>query len=48
MPDIHEAFVIIDRAGRLQVPKEYLEALSIDNRATLEFDGERIVITPPR
>ena len=47
-PDIHEAFVIIDRAGRLQVPKEYLEALSIDNRATLEFDGERIVITPPR
>jgi ABC-type lipoprotein export system ATPase subunit len=47
-PDIHEAFVIIDRAGRLQVPKEYLEALAIDNRATLEFDGERIVITPPR
>lgn len=47
-PDIHEAFVIIDRAGRLQVPKEYLEALSIDSRATLEFDGERIVITPPR
>ncbi|KAA8782597.1 ABC transporter ATP-binding protein [Paenibacillus polysaccharolyticus] len=47
-PDVHEAFVIIDRAGRLQVPKEYLEALSIDSRATLEFDGERIVITPPR
>ncbi|MBY0204403.1 ABC transporter ATP-binding protein [Paenibacillus cucumis (ex Kampfer et al. 2016)] len=47
-PDVHEAFVIIDRAGRLQVPREYLEALSIDSRATLEFDGERIVITPPR
>lgn len=46
--EVHEAFVIIDRAGRLQVPREYLEALSIDNRATLEFDGERIVITQPK
>ncbi|MCM3784394.1 ABC transporter ATP-binding protein [Neobacillus mesonae] len=46
--EVHEAFVIIDKAGRLQVPKEYLEALSIDNRATLEFDGERIVITQPK
>lgn len=48
MSEVHEAFVIIDRAGRLQVPREYLEALSIDNRATLEFDGERIVITQPK
>ncbi|SFS61116.1 ABC transporter ATP-binding protein [Paenibacillus sp. 453mf] len=48
MGEVHEAFVIIDRAGRLQVPREYLEALSIDNRATLEFDGERIVITQPK
>ncbi|WIV18216.1 MULTISPECIES: ABC transporter ATP-binding protein [Paenibacillus] len=46
--EVHEAFVIIDRAGRLQVPREYLEALSIDERATLEFDGERIVITQPK
>lgn len=48
MSEVHEAFVIIDQAGRLQVPREYLEALSIDNRATLEFDGERIVITQPK
>lgn len=46
--EIHEAFVILDRAGRLQVPREYLEALSISDRATLEFDGERIVITQPK
>lgn len=46
--EVHEAFVIIDRAGRLQVPREYLEALSISERATLEFDGERIVITQPK
>lgn len=45
---VHEAFVVIDKVGRLQVPKEYLSALSIKDKATMEFDGERIVITPPK
>ena len=43
----HEALVILDRAGRLQVPKEYLEALNITNRAKLELDGDRILISSP-
>lgn len=45
--DGHEAFVVLDRAGRLQVPKEYLEALQIGQKATMEFDGEKITIRPP-
>ncbi|WP_409341203.1 ABC transporter ATP-binding protein [Paenibacillus sp. MBLB4367] len=44
----HEAFVVLDRAGRLQVPKEYLEALEIDGKATMEFDGEKITIRAPK
>ncbi|HZG55942.1 ATP-binding cassette domain-containing protein [Paenibacillus sp.] len=44
----HEAYVVIDRAGRLQIPKEYLEALGIGNKASLEFDGEKIVIKAPK
>jgi len=44
----HEAYVVIDRAGRLQIPKEYLEALGIGNKASLEFDGEKIVIRAPK
>lgn len=44
----HEAFVVLDRAGRLQVPKEYLEALKIDGKATMEFDGEKITIRAPK
>jgi len=44
----HEAYVVIDRAGRLQIPKEYLEALGIGNKASLEFDGERIIIQAPK
>lgn len=45
---VHEAYVVVDRVGRLQVPKEYLTALNIKDKATMEFDGERIVITPPK
>ncbi|MNE16316.1 Lipoprotein-releasing system ATP-binding protein LolD [compost metagenome] len=48
LQEIHEAFVVVDRVGRLQVPKEYLEAVGIDGRASMEFDGEKIVIMAPK
>jgi len=44
----HEEYVVLDRAGRLQVPKEYLAALRIAGKATMEFDGETIMIKAPR
>jgi hypothetical protein len=34
--------------GRLQIPKEYLQALQIGDKATLEFDGEKILIRAPK
>ncbi|MFX3633420.1 MAG: ABC transporter ATP-binding protein [Candidatus Pristimantibacillus sp.] len=48
LQEVHEAYVVVDRVGRLQVPKEYLSALAIKDKATMEFDGERIIITPPK
>lgn len=48
LQEIHEAFVVVDRVGRLQVPKEYLDAVGIDGRASMEFDGDKIVITAPK
>ncbi|OMF22773.1 ABC transporter [Paenibacillus sp. FSL H8-0548] len=48
LQSVHEAYVVVDRVGRLQVPKEYLTALNIKDKATMEFDGERIIITPPK
>lgn len=48
LQEVHEAFVVVDRAGRLQVPKEYLEAIGIEGRASMEFDGDKIVITAPK
>lgn len=48
LQQVHEAYVVVDRVGRLQIPKEYLAALNIKDKATIEFDGERIVIVPPK
>ncbi|MDF2937820.1 MAG: ABC-type antimicrobial peptide transport system, ATPase component [Paenibacillaceae bacterium] len=46
--DEHEEYVVLDRAGRLQVPKAYLEQLGIGGKASMEFDGEKIIIKAPR
>ncbi len=43
----HEEFVVIDRVGRLQIPKAYLDAMNVDGKAVLEFDGKRVMIGPP-
>ncbi len=44
----HEEMVIVDRAGRLQIPREYLEELGIAGRAKVDLEDGRIVITPPK
>ncbi|MFD0588026.1 ABC transporter ATP-binding protein [Paenibacillus sp. GCM10027627] len=46
--NVHEAYVVVDRVGRLQVPKEYLTALGIKDKASMEFDGEKIIISSPK
>jgi putative ABC transport system ATP-binding protein len=46
--EAHEEYVVLDRAGRLQVPKAYLTALNINGKATMEFDGDTIMIKAPR
>jgi ABC-type lipoprotein export system ATPase subunit len=46
--EVHEAFVVVDRAGRLQVPKEFLQALSIGDKASMELEGDKIIIRAPK
>ncbi|QHT60386.1 ABC transporter ATP-binding protein [Paenibacillus lycopersici] len=46
--NVHEEYVVVDRVGRLQIPKAYLSALQITDKASMEFDGERIIISPPK
>jgi bifunctional DNA-binding transcriptional regulator/antitoxin component of YhaV-PrlF toxin-antitoxin module len=44
--DIYEELVVLDSAGRLQVPKEYLEQFGISLRARLDITEEGILIRP--
>jgi putative ABC transport system ATP-binding protein len=46
--DRHEEYIVLDRAGRLQVPMAYLDALQISGKASMEFDGEKIMIRAPK
>jgi ABC-type lipoprotein export system ATPase subunit len=46
-PDVtHQEYVVVDRAGRLQIPGEYLRALGIDGRAVLRLEDGHIVVEP--
>ena len=40
--DTHEELVVLDRSGRLQLPKDYMEALEIKggDKVKVELDGE--------
>jgi len=42
----HEELAVLDRAGRLQIPKEYLASLGIKggDKVKVELEGEKIVI----
>jgi ABC-type lipoprotein export system ATPase subunit/bifunctional DNA-binding transcriptional regulator/antitoxin component of YhaV-PrlF toxin-antitoxin module len=44
--EVFEELVVLDSAGRLQVPKEYLEQFGIKGRARLELTEEGILIRP--
>jgi ABC-type lipoprotein export system ATPase subunit len=44
----HLEYVVVDRAGRLQIPQDYLRALGIDDRAVVRLENGRIVIEPVR
>ena len=45
----HEELAVVDRSGRLQIPKEYLEALGLKdkNKIKVELEEDRIVLVPP-
>ncbi len=43
-----EEFAVLDRVGRLQVPKEYLDSIGLDgNKIKVELVDGKIVLSPP-
>jgi putative ABC transport system ATP-binding protein len=45
--DKSEEVAVLDAAGRIQVPRIFLEAAGIERRATVELRGGEIVVRPP-
>jgi ABC-type lipoprotein export system ATPase subunit len=42
----HQEYVMLDRAGRLQLPQEFIEALGLQRRVRLVLEDDRIVVLP--
>jgi ABC-type lipoprotein export system ATPase subunit len=45
---IAEEFAVLDRAGRLQLPQEYMDALELERRVRLELEPDHIGVWPDR
>lgn len=43
----HEAFALLDSAGRIKLPKEFTERLGRSSRVKMVFEGDRVVIEAP-
>lgn len=44
----HDEYVVLDSAGRLQIPPEYREALGIGDRLSLEMEDDKIILKLPQ
>ena len=40
----HDEYAVVDRTGRLQIPKEYLERLEINERARLKLNADHVEV----
>ena len=47
--ETHVELAVLDKAGRLQIPKEYLDAIGLNggNKIRVELEGSRIVLYAP-
>jgi len=43
-----DEFVVVDKAGRLQLPGDFLQQLELGERVKVRVDGDRIIIAPER
>lgn len=45
--ETHEELVVLDGAGRLQIPRELLQQVGLGDRARVEVEGDRIIVRRP-
>lgn len=44
--EVVEEFAVVDRSGRLQIPREYIDELRIGSRARVEIEGDHVEVRP--
>ncbi|MEX2446869.1 MAG: ABC transporter ATP-binding protein [Dehalococcoidia bacterium] len=44
--DAVEEFAVVDRSGRLQIPRDYLDQLAIGRRARVDIAGDHVEVRP--
>jgi hypothetical protein len=47
-PEVHEELAVLDQAGRLQIPQEYLQAIGVEDKLRIELEDGRILLVPPK
>lgn len=48
--ETHEELAVVDKAGRVQIPREYLDILGLkgQNKIKIEMEGDKIVLVAPQ
>ena len=46
VPPVHHAPAVLDRAGRLQLPRGFTDALSMRDRVRLDLEADHIGVWP--
>lgn len=44
--EVVEEFAVVDRSGRLQIPREYIDELQIGARARVDIEGDHVEVRP--
>ena len=42
--ETHDEFTVLDTAGRLQIPRDYIDRLSLKGKVIVEMDGDQIIV----
>jgi hypothetical protein len=49
MDDTHEEYAVLDRAGRVQIPEDFLKKLDLQgNKVKLALDEQTVVMSRPQ
>lgn len=43
---VHEEFVVMDSAGRIQIPRDFVDKLSLKGRVVVDLEDDKVIVRP--